>query len=142
MFLMLQCNFMPRRGFRRGGYTCNCTAGFFIPQSSSQSLTRHQSDESSARRRYFSGVDVEQLYADSTAARDDDISGAMQCSRCAVGCVACDSEESCNMGEPTAMSLAKVVPLCVQSFSMLATVVIAIIIGRLRHTKVGKASAY
>ena len=113
-----QCVHIPNRGFRRGSYRCDCP-----PSRLSGAATRASNGSGSAADpRSLDGVELERAYVDNL------LTGVFgppaSCSSCERACMA--------EYDP----LVRGVPLGVQALCITVTVILTIVIVRLRKTKV------
>ncbi|CAE1238648.1 GPR158 [Acanthosepion pharaonis] len=119
-----ECVAVPVIGkFKRGSYRCQCKPGYYFPTLN-------------ASHNYFNGTLVEnqlleRLRNGSTQA--DPLSDSFQCQPCRKGCPNCVSDQPCFVEYNI---LLRGIPLGIQSFCMTITIVLALVIFRLRKSKV------
>lgn len=119
-----ECVAVPVIGkFKRGSYRCQCKPGYYFPTLN-------------ASHNYFNGTLVEnqlleRLRNGSTQA--DPLSDSFQCQPCRKGCPNCVSDQPCFVEYSI---LLRGIPLGIQSFCMTITIVLALVIFRLRKSKV------
>ena len=126
MLLSAQCVHIPNRGFRRGSYRCDC------PPSQLNSASTHALNGSgwaaAADESSLDGVELERAYVDNL------LSGAfgapVTCPRCERACMA--------EYDP----LLRGIPLGVQTLCITVTIVLTVVIVRLRKTKVFNSFIY
>ena len=122
-----QCVHVSGLGFHRGGYQCICRPEFYPPSHTSTSSTPN-------RTPHFNGSDVERAYIKKLLNHSDLYHDNMfSCLPCAEGCLNCTDPTPCNAEYDVMM---RGIPLGIQSFCMTISVVLALVILRLRRTKV------
>ena len=118
--LILQCQFVAGRGFRAGNYECHCKPGFYFPFLNST-------------QRFYTGTQVERHFLQSIRNDSNVTSDEFQCLPCRQGCIGCDDDSPCFVEYNILM---RGIPLGIQSFCMTITLVLGIVILRLRKCKV------
>ena len=119
-----KCIAVPVIGkFKRGSYRCQCKPGYYFPTLN-------------ASHNYFNGTLVEnqlleRLRNGSTQA--DHFSDSFQCLPCRKGCPNCVNDQPCFVEYNI---LLRGIPLGIQSFCMTITILLALVIFRLRKSKV------
>ncbi|XP_074662488.1 metabotropic glycine receptor-like [Tubulanus polymorphus] len=124
-----QCVPIPGQGFHRGSYRCECKKGFYFPPAAPVN-------------KYFNGSQVEAAYILTilTNKKHDELEYNTE-----FQCLPCNGCESCTDGTPCYVQydvMLRGIPLGIQSFCMTITLVLGIIIVRLRKTRVMKSSMW
>lgn len=122
LFYFSQCKSVANAGFRGGNYECHCRAGFYFPALN-------------ATQKYFSGTSLERHVIKTNqngGNRSEGISD-FQCLPCHQRCVDCDNEGPCYVEYNIFL---RGIPLGIQSFCMTISLVLAILVLRLRKCKV------
>ena len=118
----LQCHHIQDGGFSGGNYECRCRPGFYFPILN-------------ATQKFYTGTQIERH--DLLSMRNDTnvtSSDNFQCLPCRQGCIDCDDDSPCFVEYNILM---RGIPLGIQSFCMTITLVLGIVILRLRKCKVG-----
>lgn len=86
-----------------------------------------------AETKYFNGSDIEREYFKRLKNQTNEYDNAFLCLPCRKGCNECDDDSACVAEYDILM---RGIPLGIQSFCMTITLVLGVIIVRLRKTKV------
>ncbi|KAK6166614.1 hypothetical protein SNE40_023265 [Patella caerulea] len=121
-----KCVHIPGNGFAWGSYQCHCNGGFYFP-------------DNLAANKYFDGRTVEKLYYDLIQNVSSDYLSNYQCLPCRKGCEECAGEVPCIVEYNV---LLRGIPLGIQSFCLTVTIVLAMVIIRLRKAKVMRTSMW
>ena len=105
--------------FASGNYECHCRSGFYFPNLN-------------ATQKYFTGTQLEHHFLSSMRG-DLNITSEYQCLPCRQGCADCDNDGPCFVEYNI---LLRGVPLGFQSFCMTITLVLGIVVLRVRKCKV------
>ena len=121
----LQCDHEPGMGFRRGMYRCVCADGFYF----------HRNISSNSYLHFYNGSEVEHDYYLFLLNKSDAYNRSYQCLPCAKGCAkkGCIDDRPCLVEYDVMM---RGIPLALQSFCMTISIVLGVIIIRLRKSKV------
>ena len=114
---------MPHRGFRRGSYQCNCAKGHYFPPV----------ERSKNHAGFYNGTDVERSYVNRLRNLSSDYEERYRCLPCLPGCPECTSAEPCFVQYD---ALLRGVPLGVETFCMTITLVLGLVIMKIRRSKV------
>ena len=126
----LQCEHEPGMGFRRGSYRCECADGYYF----------HRNVSSNSYLHFYNGSDVEHDYYLFLLNQSVNYNRSYQCLPCAKGCAnGCIDDRPCLVDYDVMM---RGIPLGLQSFCMTISMVLGIIIIRLRKSKVSKNLCY
>ncbi|KAL4217020.1 hypothetical protein ACF0H5_023476 [Mactra antiquata] len=115
-----QCKFQPGGGFVSGQYQCQCKPGFYFPVLN-------------ATQKFYSGTLLERYFLQSMRSEVNFSSSEFQCLPCQQGCVECDDDGPCMVEYNILM---RGIPLGIQSFCMTITLVLGIVVLRVRKCKV------
>ena len=107
--------------FHRGSYKCECKDGFYFP---------HRNENNYSL--YFNGSEVEKEYLDKILDKDNKYD-QFKCIACSKGCESCVDDSPCLVDYDVML---RGIPLGIQSFSMTITIVIGLLLIRLRKCKV------
>ncbi|XP_022235111.1 probable G-protein coupled receptor 158 [Limulus polyphemus] len=128
-----ECIHISGKGFRRGAYKCQCRRGYYFPKSY---LTE---GFTGGKQNSFLGSEVENAFVASRVRGGSPVEGSLiypdsfRCLPCKPGCKTCVDDTSCfseyNM-------LLRSVALGLQSFCTTITIVVAVVVFRLRKSKV------
>lgn len=121
-----QCVHIPGGGLRAGSYKCVCQKGFYFPDKNSTTKS-------------FPGSELEQAFLNSWYKTTNFSNVEYQCLPCPRGCENCVDDTRC-MAEYNV--LLRGIPLGIQSFCITVTIVIGIVVLRLRKSKVMVASMW
>lgn len=121
-----QCVHIPDGGLRAGSYKCVCQKGFYFPDKNSTTKS-------------FPGSELEQAFLNSWYKTTNFSNVEYQCLPCPRGCENCVDDTRC-MAEYNV--LLRGIPLGIQSFCITVTIVIGIVVLRLRKSKVMVASMW
>ena len=117
-------------GFRRGSYRCECADGYYF----------HRNVSSNSYLHFYNGSDVEHDYYLFLLNQSVNYNRSYQCLPCAKGCAnGCIDDRPCLVDYDVMM---RGIPLGLQSFCMTISMVLGIIIIRLRKSKVSKNLCY
>lgn len=119
-FRWLQCVHIPGGGLRAGSYKCVCQKGFYFPDKNSTTKS-------------FPGSELEQAFLNFWNNKTNFSNVEYQCLPCPRGCENCVDDTRC-MAEYNV--LLRGIPLGIQSFCITVTIVIGIVVLRLRKSKV------
>lgn len=119
-FRWFQCVHIPGGGLRAGSYKCVCQKGFYFPDKNSTTKS-------------FPGSELEQAFLNSWYKTTNFSNVEYQCLPCPRGCENCVDDTRC-MAEYNV--LLRGIPLGIQSFCITVTIVIGIVVLRLRKSKV------
>ncbi|XP_041375052.1 probable G-protein coupled receptor 158 [Gigantopelta aegis] len=126
-----ECVHIPGNGLAWGSYQCRCNPTFYFPVS-------HTTND-----RYFDGKLVERAYWDMWRNVSDNFTdnytNMFQCLPCRKGCDDCTEDDPCIVEYDV---LLRGIPLGIQSFCMTITLVLAVVVIRLRKTKVMRSSMW
>ncbi|KAK3083240.1 hypothetical protein FSP39_017567 [Pinctada imbricata] len=115
-----ECKPLPNAGLFYGNYMCVCRKGLYYPEKNSSNK--------------ISGFYIESEFLKSLSNSSYNFSGEdYHCLPCAKGCIECTDDSPC-MAEYDI--LLRGIPLGIQSFSVTVTIVIGIVVLRLRKTRV------
>ena len=117
----LQCKHQSGMGFRAGAYNCVCADGFYFPLNRSTTFL------------LYNGSMVESAYKNLLLNLSDNYNVNYQCLPCAKGCDTCADDSPCLVDYDVMM---RGIPLGFQSFCMTISMVVGVIIIRLRKSKV------
>ncbi|GAB1597297.1 probable G-protein coupled receptor 158 [Argonauta hians] len=119
-----QCIAVPVAGkFKRGSYRCQCKPGYYFPMIN-------------ASHSYFNGTLVENQLLEwlrNGSGHSDHFLDSFQCLPCRKGCPNCVDDQPCFVEYNI---LFRGIPLGIQSFCMTITIVLGLVVFRLRKTKV------
>lgn len=121
-----QCVHIPGGGLRAGSYKCVCQKGFYFPDKNSTTKS-------------FPGSELEQAFLNFWNNKTNFSNVEYQCLPCPRGCENCVDDTRC-MAEYNV--LLRGIPLGIQSFCITVTIVIGIVVLRLRKSKVMVASMW
>lgn len=121
-----QCVHIPDGGLKAGSYKCVCQKGFYFPDKNSTAKS-------------FPGSELEEAFLSSWYNKTNFSSVEYQCLPCPRGCENCVDDTRC-MAEYNV--LLRGIPLGIQSFCITVTIVIGIVVLRLRKSKVMVASMW
>ncbi|XP_062590312.1 metabotropic glycine receptor-like [Saccostrea cucullata] len=121
-----QCVYIPDGGLIAGSYKCVCRKGFYFPDKNST-------------KKSFPGSELEEAFINSWYNKTNLSSLEYQCLPCPPGCENCVDDTPC-MAEYNV--LLRGIPLGIQSFCITVTIVIGIVVLRLRKSKVMVASMW
>ncbi len=126
-FVSFQCEHQSGLGFRRGSYRCVCADGFYFH--------RNFSSNANAYLHFYNGSELERLYYSYLLNQSTIYNRSFMCLPCAKGCAkGCIDDSPCLVEYDVMM---RGIPLGLQSFCMTISMVLGIVIIRLRKSKVG-----
>lgn len=120
-----QCVHIPDGGLRAGSYKCVCQKGFYFPDKNSTTKSFPGSELEQAFLNWYNNTNFSNV--------------EYQCLPCPRGCENCVDDTRC-MAEYNV--LLRGIPLGIQSFCITVTIVIGIVVLRLRKSKVMVASMW
>lgn len=118
-FRWFQCVHIPDGGLRAGSYKCVCQKGFYFPDKNSTTKSFPGSELEQAFLNWYNNTNFSNV--------------EYQCLPCPRGCENCVDDTRC-MAEYNV--LLRGIPLGIQSFCITVTIVIGIVVLRLRKSKV------
>lgn len=122
-FFSFQCVHIPGGGLKAGNYKCVCQKGYYFPDKNSTNKS-------------FPGSELEQAFLDSWYNKTTLSNTGYQCLPCPAACENCVDNTPC-MAEYNV--LLRGIPLGIQSFCITVTIVIGVVVLRLRKSKVIRA---
>ena len=117
VFYLFQCIHMSGKGFIPGAYQCHCVDGYYF---------RHEGQEGA--NSYFNGSVMEEQ----RRSNQSDVT-SFKCLPCQAGCNSCLNAAPCLARYDV---LLRGIPLGIQSFCMTISIVLGLVILRLRRSKV------
>ncbi|XP_060590880.1 metabotropic glycine receptor-like, partial [Ruditapes philippinarum] len=115
-----KCKFIPDGGLQAGQYECHCKSGFYFPLLN-------------ATQKFYTGTQVERHILQSMRSDANFSTSDFQCLPCRQGCIDCDDDGPCLVEYNILM---RGIPLGIQSFCMTITLVLGIVVLRVRKCKV------
>ncbi len=122
---LLQCIHEPDMGFRRGSYHCTCSPGFYF---------HREFPRRNEFKHVYNGSDIERSYLHKLLNQSQAYDTSYKCLPCAKGCKHnCTDDSACQAEYDILM---RGIPLGLQSFCMTISIVLGVVIVRLRKSKV------
>lgn len=115
-----KCKYISGGGFQGGQYQCKCKSGFYFPVLN-------------ATQKFYTGTQVERYILQSMRGDVNFSNSEYQCLPCRQGCEDCDDDSPCLVEYNILM---RGIPLGIQSFCMTITLVLGIVVLRVRKCKV------